>query len=75
MARNGRGWMTLPENDRLLTVAQAAELLARPSAFRGGSSPSGVSGSSAWARTASEAMSAFLSPHCASSSPPVSSSR
>jgi excisionase family DNA binding protein len=27
MARNGRGWTTLPDNDRLLTVAQAADLL------------------------------------------------
>jgi hypothetical protein len=74
MARNGRGWTRLPENDRLLTVAQAAELLGT-TAFRAGSSQSGVSGSSAWARTANEAMSAFLSPRCASSSRPVSSSR
>jgi len=33
MARNGRGWTTLPENDRLLTVAQAAELLGTSERF------------------------------------------
>ena len=33
MARTGRGWTTLPENDRLLTVAQAAELLGTSERF------------------------------------------
>ena len=33
MARNGRGWTTLPENDRLLTVTQAAELLGASERF------------------------------------------
>jgi excisionase family DNA binding protein len=33
MACNGRGWTTLAENDRLLTVAQAAELLGTSERF------------------------------------------
>jgi len=33
MARDGREWTTLPENDRLLTVAQAAELLGTSERF------------------------------------------
>ena len=33
MARTGREWTTLPKNDRLLTVAQAAELLGTSERF------------------------------------------
>jgi excisionase family DNA binding protein len=33
IARTGREWATLPENDRLLTVAQAAELLGTSERF------------------------------------------
>ena len=33
MAHTGREWTKLPENDRLLTVAQAAELLGTSERF------------------------------------------
>ena len=33
MARTGREWVTLPDSDRLLTVAQAAELLGTSERF------------------------------------------
>lgn len=32
-ARSARGWVTLPDTDRLLTVAQAAELLGTSERF------------------------------------------
>jgi excisionase family DNA binding protein len=65
----------LPENDRLLTVAQAAELLGTSERFPRRLIAERRIRFVRLGENGNEAMSAFLSPRCASSSRPVSSSR